>query len=67
MDAVLTLIADPSARNLSSTDVCRSREALLSAGADVGAPDWLETDVACDLPFDALPPVEAERTARTAL
>ena len=67
MDAVLTLIADPSARSLSPGDVGQARDALASAGADAAAPDWLEPVIACDLPFAGLPPGEAERAARTAL
>lgn len=67
MDAVLTLIADPAARNLSTTEVGIGRDALANEGADVGVPDWLETAIACDVPFGGLPPAEAERTARAAL
>ena len=67
MDSVLTLIADPSARNLSTTDVGHARNALVGAGADVGAADWLETAMACDLPFGGLPAGEAEGIVRAAL
>jgi len=67
MDAVLTLIANPAARNLSPEAVARVRDALADAGAKVGTPAWLQPAIACDLRFGGLPPAQAEQTARAAL
>lgn len=52
MKNVLVLISDPARPALSEAAVAAATEALLNAGATVGAPDWLAPGIACDLPFD---------------
>jgi phosphoserine phosphatase len=49
--SVLTLVADPATARLSPTHIAHARDALVAAGATPGIPDWLDTGVACDLPF----------------
>ena len=54
MQYILTLIGDPAKRNLDPSHVETARRALRSFEAEVGAPDWLAPDIACDLPFDGM-------------
>ncbi|WP_119165094.1 phosphoserine phosphatase SerB [Algihabitans albus] len=67
MAFVLTLIADPSRRKLSAQAVDAARTALTSGGGNVGPSDWLSPDEACDLPFEGLSTLDAERLVREAL
>ena len=65
---VLTLIADPAARAVTSARVEAARAVLARLGAAPGAPTWLSPAVACDIPFDpeeteAQPVADAVRTA----
>lgn len=65
MDAVLTLIAAPTAE-LGRDLVADARDALSSLGVDSEAPDWLAPGLACDVPFKGSPD-QAEAAARRAL
>lgn len=52
MKNVLVLISDPSHPAVTEAAVAAATDALKSGGATVGASDWLDRGVACDLPFD---------------
>ncbi len=54
MQYILTLIGDPAKRNLDPSHVETARSALRSFEAEVGEPDWLAPEIACDLPFDGM-------------
>ena len=64
MHRVLTLIANPARPVLDDSIVAAVRAALESAGAAAGAADLLAPGIACDLPFERLPPTEAEAIAQ---
>jgi len=49
---VLVLISDPARPALTAAALEAATETLRTAGASVGAPDWLAPGIACDLPFD---------------
>lgn len=65
MKNVLVLISDPTRPAVTEAAVAAATDALKSSGATVGAPDWLDKGIACDLPFDgpatpvSLPGVDA--------
>ena len=65
MKNILVLISDPSRPAVTDAVVAAATEALKSGGAAVGAPDWLDKGIACDLPFEgtavsvSLPGVDA--------
>jgi phosphoserine phosphatase len=59
MKYVLTLAVNSKFANLASSAVDLAADALAEAGADVGSPDWLADDIACDIPFDDLSPTTA--------
>ncbi len=65
MKNVLVLISNPARPAVTDAAVASAVETLKSAGATVGAPDWLAPGIACDLPFDgpaasvSLPGVDA--------
>lgn len=67
MTAVATLIAAPSAADLTDDTVQAVLSALTALGGKTGRPDWLAPGVACDLPFEGLAPEQAEAAARKAL
>lgn len=54
MRSVLTLVAAPGTE-LTTGHVARLRQALGDAGAVAGVPDWLDTGIACDIPFEGAP------------
>jgi phosphoserine phosphatase len=62
---VLVLISDPARPAVTDAVVAAAVDTLKGAGATVGAPDWLDPGIACDLPFDgtaapvSLPGVDA--------
>lgn len=66
-DCILTLIADPGARNLDSEAVKAAGRALRDAGARAGAVAWLAPAEAADIPFAGLDPAAAEVAVRDAL
>jgi len=49
---VLVLISDPARPAVTDAVVASAIEALKAGGATVGAPDWLDRGIACDLPFE---------------
>ena len=51
MKNVLVLISDPARPAVTDAVVASAVEALKASGATVGAPDWLDEGIACDLPF----------------
>lgn len=65
MRSVLTLIANPETRKLSSEDL----DAVRRAVPEAGEPAWLATDIACDLLVDSAPAElhAIEAAARAAL
>ena len=52
MKNVLVLISDPARPAVTDAVVASAAEALKRSGVTVGAPDWLDEGIACDLPFD---------------
>jgi phosphoserine phosphatase len=66
MSHVLSLIAAESKAPLTTSDVDRARRALDRAAANHGTPDWLASDEACEIPFEAAPG-SALAVARSAL
>jgi len=62
MSNVLTMIAGGGGPPLDDTMAETAREALVAAGAEARAPDWLAPGTACDIAFSGLPP-EAARVA----
>ncbi|MFZ4409051.1 MAG: phosphoserine phosphatase SerB [Paracraurococcus sp.] len=65
MSQVLTLVAAPG--GLVQPQVIRVRDALQALGADAGAPDWLASEEAADLPFEGLAADQAIAIAGQAL
>lgn len=65
MKNVLVLISNPARPAVTDAALASAIAMLKSAGATVGAPDWLAPGIACDLPFDgpaasvSLPGVDA--------
>jgi phosphoserine phosphatase len=53
---VLVLISDPARPAVTDAVVASAIEALKGSGVTVGAPDWLDKGIACDLPFDGNAP-----------
>jgi len=49
---ILVLIANPARPTLDEGTVQACSEILRATGANVGAPDWLAPEVACDIPFE---------------
>ncbi len=66
MSFVVTLLADPLGKPLTDSEIEAATGTLRRTGAAVGAPDWLATGIACDLPFDGLAPEAAETALRVA-
>ena len=56
MKNVLVLISDPARPAVTDAVVASAIEALKSSDVTVGAPDWLDKGIACDLPFDGTAP-----------
>jgi len=65
MSQVLTLVAAPG--GLVQPQVIRVRDALQALGANAGAPDWLASEEAADLPFEGLAADQAIAIAGQAL
>ncbi|CCG40207.1 phosphoserine phosphatase SerB [Magnetospirillum molischianum] len=60
MENVLTLIAGHGLSGLDGSLVSEVRGGLRALGAEVGQPDWLSPDRACDLSFSGLSPRDAD-------
>lgn len=67
MQHVLTLIADPALPDLDNSIAEAARSALGNAGGEPGPADWLAPGIACDIPFDGVPPVAAGEAVRGGL
>ncbi|MFD2234633.1 phosphoserine phosphatase SerB [Phaeospirillum tilakii] len=67
MDNVLTLIAGHGLPGLDGSLVSEVRGALRALGAEVGQPDWLSPERACDLAFTGLAPAEGDAIAQRIL
>ena len=68
MKNVLVLISSAGHPALNDGAIRCAVDVLRAQGATVGAPDWLATDIACDIPFDGPPTgVAADRLARHGL
>lgn len=67
MQHVLTLIADPARPDLDNSIAEAARSALGKAGGDPGPADWLAPGIACDIPFDSVPPGAAGEAVRGGL
>ena len=67
MNLVLTLIGDPGSSELNDPVAEDARDALAEAGAHAGATDWLAPGIACDIPFEAVTPEQAEAAVRDRL
>ncbi|WP_431857994.1 phosphoserine phosphatase SerB [Azospirillum sp.] len=67
MQAVVTLIANPTTSVLDADAAQAVRSALTGLGAEVSKPDWLAPGAACDFAFEGLAPEQAEAAARHAL
>lgn len=67
MENVLTLVAGPAAAPLDDSMIAVACAALQHSGARTGPDDWLAAGLACDIPFDGMPPREATVAARNAL
>lgn len=67
MDNVLTLIAGHNLPGLDGSLVSEVRGALRALGAEVGQPDWLSPERACDLSFSGLAPADADAIAQRIL
>jgi len=64
MQSVLTLIA-PEGTPLTTTNVSKIRSRLDALGAETDTPDWLCTDMACDIRYENLADDQAEAAARS--
>ena len=67
MENILTLIGNIRGAAIVERQVTLVSNALATAGARVGRPDWLAPRIACDLAFTGILPAAADRAARTAL
>ena len=67
MQNILTLITDPHNAMLTARQTNAVRDALALARGKVGPADWLDPGIACDIPFENVPPAEAMKVAKTAL
>jgi len=67
MSNVLTIIAGGGGPPLDDSTAEAAREALVAAGAEARAPDWLAPGTACDIVFAGLSPEAARIAAARAL
>lgn len=56
MSSVLTLVSNPEHRPLTSAHVDAARGVLADLGAQPGPADWLDPDIAIDIPFTGIEP-----------
>ncbi|HEY3917969.1 MAG TPA: phosphoserine phosphatase SerB [Stellaceae bacterium] len=64
---VVTLIAPQAGDATIGAAAATARQALVTLGGRIGAIDWLAAARACDIPFDALAPDQADAAIRAAL
>jgi len=67
METVLTIVGKPGASDLSADCVRDVRQALKSAGAEIGEANWLAPQTACDIGFEGINHGDAEQAAIDAL
>ncbi len=67
MELVLTLVSAPDKARLEAPLLAGVAAGLTRAGAKVGAPDWLDSGFACDLPFQDLAATHAQNIANALL
>src|SRR5260221_7773297 len=67
MESVLTLVTNPDQSRLNKIDVAAAGASLDAIGAVSAAPDWLASDIACDLAFAGPPPALAQAAVAAAL
>ncbi len=60
MKNVVVLLSNPARPALDTGTVQSVLEILRAGGAPVGTPDWLDADIACEIPFDGAPPAGVE-------
>jgi phosphoserine phosphatase len=67
MNSVVTLISAPGMKRIMPEAAEAARQAMIQAGGRPDGLDWLCPDVACDIPFDAAPALDAEAAVRGAI
>jgi phosphoserine phosphatase len=67
MNSVVTLISDPAMKRIMPEAAEAARQALVQAGAAPGGIDWLCPELACDIPFEATPAIDADAAVRGAI
>jgi phosphoserine phosphatase len=67
MQNVLTLVVNSDVANLDASRVSAAADALSSAGADVGAIDWLAEKISCDIPFSGIEHATANELVKNLL
>ena len=67
MQHVLILIADPERADLEDSIAEAARSALAAAGGEPGPVDWLDRNIACDIPFNGIAPEAADHAVRERL
>ena len=67
MEHILNLIGNPAGPPIGEVTAQQARTALADAGAQTGAPDWLDPGIACDIGFEGLAPLAACEFVRQAL
>ena len=64
MQTVLTLICPAEGKALNGALTADATTALVRAGAAVEGENWLARDVACDIPFSGIDPIQGETSVR---
>jgi phosphoserine phosphatase len=67
MQNVLTLVVNSDVADLDASRVSAAADALSSAGADVGAIDWLAEKISCDIPFSGMEHATAHELVKNLL
>ena len=67
MQNVLTLVVNSDVADLDASRVSAAADALSSAGADVGAIDWLAEKISCDIPFSGMEHATANELVKNPL
>ncbi|MBK19668.1 MAG: phosphoserine phosphatase SerB [Rhodospirillaceae bacterium] len=65
MEFVVTLIANPDIAPLTPEIVKRVEALLRKNGCETTEPDWLASDIACDIPFDECSSAEPQQAIRS--
>jgi len=67
MTHFVTLISDPAMPRVTDGAVTSARWALEDAGADADEPEWLEPQVACDIPFAGSDPKTVHESVKASV